>query len=1038
MEKPVPLSDRRKKEGEVLEYWESIKLPEKLAEIDFGKKPFFLLDGPPYANDKPHVGHVKTIVAKDIFVKFKRMQGYSVFHVPGFDMHGLPIEVKVEKELGITSKSDIERVGVEKFMEKCREFACENMERWMDLYKKLGVWKGWYEPYKTCDVSYLNSAWFTIKNYFEKGLLVEGEKPGYWCPRCQTILTGYEVTDSYKEVEDPSIIIKFPIKGREREFLLVWTTTPWTLAANVAIAAHPKEIYVKAKVADEIYILAEKRLSLLDELGLRYTILERFEGEKLSDIKYKPVIDCKLQKELEENEETHRVIMSIPLLKRKVSAKVLAKKEMAEEENIFEHLVTMDVGTGLVHIAPGHGAEDFELGKHYNLPSPSPLDDECRYTEEVELWKGKFVKDADREIIKYLDEKGLLLYASKIRHSYPLCWRCKTPLIFRKTKQWFLKVTDIKDKIIEEAEKVCWLPEFAKKRYINWALDLEDWALSRQRYWGITLPIWRCEKCNAIEVFGSKEELEKRANCRLEDLHKDKVDPITFECKICSGKMKREPYTLDVWFDSGIAPWASLGYPFKNKELFDYLFPCALVIEAQDQIRGWFNSLMICSIALFGKAPYKKVGMIGWVLDEKGEKMSKSLGNVVWGEDAWESLGADLLRLYYCKDVAPWEVQKFSFKEAEALSKVLNILENLGKFYLEYCKENLGFDEKLNLKEEDLWLLSKTNSLIEKVTEALEKFELHRAGEKLVDFLVETLSRIYVKLARERLEIFASAEDKKTVSWVMDYALRRLLLLLAPIVPFTAEMVYRECFGDKPSIHLEEWPSLEKDRIDSELEKEMELCLNAVSAFLSRRQEKNLRLRWPVKKGVIYAPKEVLSKLKKHEEIIKRLANLKELYFDDKIEFEIKPNFERIGKKFGRDTKRIAEIVSRLDAKEVYGKEKIEVEGFVLEREDLKFKAKGKGKEFLAGLVEIEDEETKEIKEERAVRELIRAIQTMRKELGLKIKDRIRVKIEGGDWIKRWEEVIKKEVNASEIIFGRVEGGKIVGYKDLEIRFDNC
>ncbi len=518
-------------------------------------------------------------------------------------------------------------------------------------------------------------------------------------------------------------------------------------------------------------------------------------------------------------------------------------------------------------------------------------------------------------------------------------------------------------------------------------------------------------------------------------MHKDKVDRITFECKICSGLMRREPYTLDVWFDSGIAPWASLNYPFENKELFNYLFPCALVIESQDQIRGWFNSLMVCSVALFGKAPYERVGMLGWVLDEKGEKMSKSLGNVVWGDEAYEKLGADLLRLYYCKDVAPWEVQRFSFREAMALAKALNILENLGKFYLEYCKENLELGKEIDLKEEDLWLISKTNSLIDRVTIYLDNFELHRVGKELIDYVVEILSRSYVKLIRDRLEIFASDIDKKTASYVMDYALRRILLLLAPIIPFTSESIYKECFGDKESIHLEEWPSVERDKINKELEEEIDLSLEVVSAFLSRRQEKNLRLRWPVKRGIIYAPKEILAKLKKHEDMIKKLANLKEVFYSDEVAFEVKPNFENIGKKYGKDTPKVAEAISKLDAKEIYNKDKIEVNGFVLEKEDITLKAKGKGKEFSYGLVEIEDEETLEIKEERAIRELIRAIQNERKTLGLKVKDKIELDLEAEDWIRKWEEIIKREVNASEMSFREVREGKEIMYKDLKVKF---
>jgi len=636
-------------EEKIRGFWEEKKTPLKLAERRKGAKKFFLLDGPPYINAEPHVGHVKTTVCKDVWGKFKYMQGFDSWFSPGFDCHGLPVEVMVEKELGIESKRQIEEMGIEKFDEHCLKKILNNEKLWVEYYKLIGSWRGWFEPYFTYKPYYIESAWWTAKKLHEKGMLTTGEYPIHWCPHCETALSGYEVSDSYKMVSDPSIFVKFKVKGRTNEFLLVWTTTPWTLPGNVAVFAHPQEKYVKVRVKqgarEELLILAEKRLEqVMNSLGIRYEVVERVHGADLDGLEYEPLLDVPQQKEL--GAKAHRVYLSITVLKHKKYKKHKMKhdekeetekrgeknaEDDEEEKAEFEEFVTMNEGTGLVHCAPGHGSSDYFVGNYYGLPAVSPVDESGKFTEKAGEWKGLFVKDADKSIVEKLEEEGKLLHFSRITHSYPLCWRCKTPLIFRLSKQWYYKIAPIKEKMIEANERVNWMPSYGKESFGNWLQQSGDWCISQQRYWGIPIPIWVCSSCGRMKVIGSVKELKENAVGslgELNDLHRHVVDKIRLKCD-CGKNMNRVKDIFNVWFDSGIAPWASLAYPFKNKELFEEMFPCDLINESQDQIRGWFYVLMFCSMAAFEKPSYKAVGMMGWVLDEKGEKMSKSLGNVV-------------------------------------------------------------------------------------------------------------------------------------------------------------------------------------------------------------------------------------------------------------------------------------------------------------------------------------------------------------------------------------------------------------------------
>lgn len=824
-------------EREIQELWKKEKVPESIVQFDRKKPKFYLLDGPPYVNYVPHVGHVKTTTFKDVWGKFKTMQGFSVWYQPGFDCSGLPIENAVEKKLGIKSKKDIQAIGVKKFIEECRKLAEENKPAWLDLYRKIASWRGWVEPYLTYKDYYLESGWWTLKQFYDKGLLVEGYRPGFWCPHCETVLSGYEVTDSYKNLEDPSIFVKFPLKDRKGEFLLVWTTTPWTLPSNVCIAAHPDEYYVKVEISTgEKLILAEKRLEVLTGLEIGFKVIEKFKGKELDGVKYLGIIDSMLQKEVDR--KFHYVIMSIKLLKKRAASKVSGGKE-----DEVEDFVTMDSGTGLVHTAPGLG--DYKVGEHYKLAFLSPIDDQGKFTEEAGKYKGLYVKKADPVIIEDLREDDRLLHVGRITHSYPLCWRCKTSLIYRMSRQWFLTIDSIRKEMIEDNKKVKWLPAFAGGRFENVLVDAPDWAITRQRYWGIPLPVWACQKCGEKKVIGSKEELAKNSDKKPAanaGIHKDVVDEIKFRCK-CGSEMSRVPDIMDVWFDSGISPWASLGYPFMNKGVFEKLWPIDLIDESQDQVRGWFWYLMVCGQAAFGKRPYHTVCLNGWTLDGKGEKMSKSLGNVVWAEDAYKQLGADLLRLYYCYDNPPWETQKFSLQGAKELGKSLNVLWNSYLFIKTYA-DNIPKTMPKIIRKEDKWILSRTNSLIGNVTGNLESFSFHLAGRALVDFVLNDFSRWYIKIIRDRVSPWYEGEDKKAAQYVLYYVIERASKAMAPFTPFLAEKIYHDIFGS--SVHLSSWPKADERLIDKKLEEEMETVKLLTEAAAAARQEAGIKLRWPV------------------------------------------------------------------------------------------------------------------------------------------------------------------------------------------------
>ncbi|OYT41721.1 MAG: isoleucine--tRNA ligase, partial [Candidatus Aenigmarchaeota archaeon ex4484_224] len=835
-------------EKDVLKFWEERKIYEKVKQKNKDKPKFFFLDGPPYATGYIHMGTALNKILKDFYIRYFRMIGFNVWDQPGFDTHGLPIEIKVEKKLGFKNKRDIEKFGVENFIEECRNFATQFLDVMTNQFKQLGVWMDWKNPYLTLTNEYIESAWFTFKKGFEKGLLYKGEYPVHFCPRCQTVLAYNEI--EYTKLTDPSIYVKFKIRGKENEFLLIWTTTPWTLPDNVAIMVNPKAIYVKVKVDNEVYILAK---DLLEDLTKKfewknYEILEEFEGKKLEFVEYKHPFE--------------------DLLKFKIKRFVV----------LSEQFVSLEEGTGLVHSAPGHGKEDFQVGLKYNLKVLNNIKDDGTFNENVPFVEGIFAKDADRKIIEVLKERNALLKEEKVVHDYPICWRCESPLLLITKPQWFFKVTQFREELIKQNEKINWIPEWVKQRFKNWLESLGDWPISRQRYWGIPLPIWICKKCGNVKVIGSIDELPEKPK----DLHKPYIDKIKLKCEKCGQKMERIPDVLDVWFDSGVAPWASLGYP-KKKEPFESLWPVKLVIEGPDQIRGWWNSMAITGYITFGRIPFENVIFHGFVLDAHGKKMSKSLGNVVDPFDVAKKYGVDGLRFFFLsKD--PSKDYYFKWEDMKEIQRSLNILKNVFRFVDEYV-ENKGNPNELLI--EDKWIISKLNSLIKEVRLNFEWFSGYKALKKIEEFWLEDVSRFYIRLIRDRVWPLYKGKDKESAFYALYRIVEALLKLIAPALPFTSEIYYqklKEKFGfEKESIHLEDFPEVNESEIDEKLEEKMKVVRKIIEACYLLRQKSKIKLRWPLRR-LILSKNEALEEISvEFSEILKKACNVKEVEYVEKI-----------------------------------------------------------------------------------------------------------------------------------------------------------
>jgi len=947
-------------EKEIQDYWKANDIYNVVVESRRGGQKFYFCQGPPFTSGHAHVGHAWNTTIKDWVLRYKTMQGFDVFRRAGWDMHGLPIEVKVEETvLKTRTKKDIEEYGIENFIGECKKFAIKNMNSMTVQLSRLGAWLDWDDPYQTLDRKYMESVWFGIKKAYEKDLLFEDKQVIHWCPRCETAVAGYEVRDEYKEVTDHSIYVKARVKGKDDEYILVWTTTPWTLPANTAIAVNPNFNYVRVKYANDVLILVKERLPVVLKKG--YQVVEEFKGSMLEGREYMPILDMPIQKEIK-----HKVVLA-------------------------PEAVTLEDGTGCVHIAPGHGEEDFRIGKKYNLGAPSPVDEAGRLTAEP--YKGIYIRDANQIIIKDLEKAGRLLWEETISHRYPHCWRCKTPLILRSTKQWFLAISKIRDRLLENNKGVDWVPDWiGSGRFENWLLNAKDWCISRQRYWNTPLPVWRCE-CGNMEVIGSIKELSDKSAHELDtdslDLHRPFIDKVHLKCK-CGKEMHRVKDVLDVWIDSGSASWANLLYPHET-EKFDKLFPADFITEGSDQTRGWFYSLLVMGTIAFDTAPYKRVLYHGFTLDAEGRKMSKSLGNVVDPMDVMDKHGADVFRFYVLSANVPWDDLCFSWEGLVAVERTLNILWNVYSFadtYMKLDNYDPGRKYKIELAAEDKWILSRYNSLVKDATAAAESLHPHEFCRPINDFILE-LSRWYVKLIRDRVWIEGEDPRKMSVHYTMHEILTGLSLLMAPVTPHYSEYMYMKLTGER-SVHLRKWPMTDVSRIDKDLEKNMATVQQMVECVNAARQMAGIKLRWPISR-IMIALKEDFD-LRPFEQIILKSCNAKSLELKDvKAGLVVKPNLATVGPKYKKDAGRIIQHLKTVDAmkvkEEVDRTGKYRIDNLVLEASELLFETKMPedlvAQEFSSGMVYIDSKTDPHLLSESMAREVIRRIQDMRKTMKL-------------------------------------------------------
>ena len=1005
--------DREKK---VEKFWRDNQIFERSMENRKDGDSYVFYDGPPTANGKPHIGHVLTRVIKDMIPRYRTMKGYMVPRKAGWDTHGLPVELEVEKMLGLDGKEQIEEYGLEPFIEHCKESVWKYKGMWEDFSNTVGFWADMDHPYVTYDNTFIESEWWALKKIWEKGLLYKGYKIVPYCPRCGTPLSSHEVAQGYKDVKERSAIVRFKVKG-EDAYILAWTTTPWTLPSNVALCVNPNEAYVKVEAEGKVYYMAEALVEKV--LGEDARIVERYQGKDLEFKEYEPLFDFVHPK----------------------------KKAYYVTCDIY---VTLTDGTGVVHIAPAFGEDDSNVGRKYDLPFVQLVNEKGEMTEETD-WAGTFCKKADMPILQDLENRGLLYSAPTFEHSYPHCWRCDTPLIYYARESWFIKMTAVKEDLIRNNNTINWIPEsIGKGRFGDWLENVQDWGISRNRYWGTPLNIWECE-CGHMHSIGSIEELKSMSeNCPDDiELHRPYIDGVTIKCPKCGKEMHRVPEVIDCWFDSGSMPFAQYHYPFENQELFEKRFPADFISEAVDQTRGWFYSLLAISTLIFNKAPYKNVIVLGHVQDENGQKMSKSKGNAVDPFEALETYGADAIRWYFYVNSAPWLPNRFHGKAViEGQRKFMGTLWNTYAFFVLYAnidefdatKYELEYDK---LPVMDKWLLSKLNTLIQAVDANLNDYKIPESARALQSF-VDDMSNWYVRRSRERFWAKGMEQDKINAYMTLYTALVTVSKLAAPMIPFMTEDIYqnlvRSIDKDAPvSIHLCDYPEANAAWIDKELETNMDELLKIVVLGRACRNAANIKNRQPIGKMYVKAPLELKDF---YLDIIADELNIKEIEFAEDVEsfisYSFKPQLKTVGPKYGKLLNGIRQELSSLDgAKAMKGlKEngalKFEVNGaeVVLTEEDLLIETAQ-----MDGFVSESDGDTSvvmdtkltpELIEEGFVREIISKVQTMRKEAGFEVTDKISVSARDNDKIlkvmKDHEEEIKSEVLAEEMLLGETKG----------------
>ena len=1009
------------REKNVEKFWNDNQIFQKSMDSRKEGPTYTFYDGPPTANGKPHIGHVLTRVIKDMIPRYRTMKGYMVPRKAGWDTHGLPVELEVEKMLGLDGKEQIEEYGLEPFIGHCKESVWKYKGMWEDFSGTVGFWADMNDPYVTYHNSFIESEWWALKQIWEKGLLYKGFKIVPYCPRCGTPLSSHEVAQGYKDVKERSAIARFKVKG-EDAYILAWTTTPWTLPSNVALCVNPDETYVKVQNGDYTYYLAEALCETV--LSGEYTVLESYKGKELEYKEYEPLFDC--------------------------AVATCEKQRKKAFYVVCDNYVTLTDGTGVVHIAPAFGEDDSKVGRKYDLPFVQLVDAKGEMTAETP-WAGTFVKKADPMVLKALDEKGLLFSAPNFEHSYPHCWRCDTPLIYYARESWFIKMTAVKDDLIRNNNTINWIPEsIGKGRFGDWLENVQDWGISRNRYWGTPLNIWECE-CGKQHSIGSIEELKSMSpNCPDDiELHRPFIDNVTITCPDCGKQMKRVPEVIDCWFDSGAMPFAQHHYPFENQDLFEQQFPADFISEAVDQTRGWFYSLLAISTLIFNKAPYKNVIVLGHVQDENGQKMSKSKGNAVDPFDALETYGADAIRWYFYINSAPWLPNRFHGKAVqEGQRKFMGTLWNTYAFFVLYAnidnfdatKYTLEYDK---LPVMDKWLLSKMNSMVKAVDDNLGNYHIPEAARVLQEF-VDDMSNWYVRRSRERFWAKGMEQDKINAYMTLYTALVTVAKTAAPMIPFMTEDIYqnlvRSIDKDAPeSVHLCDFPAVEEAQIDKKLEEDMEEVLDVVVLGRAARNTANMKNRQPI--GKMYVKAE--HKLDEfYVEIIEDELNVKSVEFVDDVRnftsYSFKPQLKTVGPKYGKQLGNIRKALVEIDGNaamdtlKAEGALKFDFSGelVVLTEDDLLidmaqtegYVSEGDNKVTVA----LDTNLTPELVEEGFVREVISKIQTMRKEAGFEVTDHINIYQDANDKIaeilKKYADTIKDEVLANHIMLGQMGG----------------
>ncbi len=1020
-----------KLEPEIQDFWKKHGIYEKAKEKNHGNAKFYFLDGPPYTSGKVHLGTAWNKSLKDCILRHKRMRGFYVWDRAGYDMHGMPTEQAVEKKLGITHKDEIPNYGVANFVNECREFAISNMIAMNEDFKKIGVWMDFDNAYQSVQNTYMEGEWWLIKKAYENGRLYEGEKTMHWCPSCATSLAKHEL--EYESITDDSIFIKFPVRGRQSEFLIIWTTTPWTIPFNLGIMVNPKLDYVRAKVGDETWIVA-KELSesfIGKAAGREFSIIGEFKGDALLGLEY-----------------THPFEDELPQYKELKNSHPNVHTVVASEE-----YVDVVAGTGLVHMASGCAPEDYEVAHRNNIPIFSTLTEKGVYDGTSGIFSGLFAKKDDKKIIDEIIKKGAVVAQSKFAHDYAHCWRCKSPIVYRPTTQWFFKVEDMKEKMREINRGIKWVPDFAGSRnFDNWIANLRDNGITRQRYWGTPMPVWKCRQCRDFIVVGSIDELKNLAGRIPEDLHKPWIDDVKIKCK-CGGTKERLPDILDVWIDAGSASWNCLDFP-RRKDLFEKMYPADFILEGIDQIRGWFNLLLVASMAAMGNASFKAVYMHGFINDAQGRKMSKSVGNYILPEEVITEYGADTLRYYMIGGTSPGVDINYNFDDMKVKHKNLTVLWNLHKYAIDLEKnlksKSFGFrifsDIYKSIGIEEKYILSKLHSTIKKVTGLFDEYRINETPLQVESLFLE-LSRTYIQLTRDKSSM-GSDDEKKAVLHTIFNVLLESLKLFAPIAPMICEMMYqnlrREFKLKEESIHLLEWPKHNEGVIDDGLEEDMQAVSDIIQSGLSLREKLQLGVRWPLKEIVIVSSdSKIISAAQRLKAVIKKQLNIKEVNTAKSmpnVKLRVKANYLQMGPDFGDMTPKIIArlavdsqetILKHINEKEKYS---VNIDGEPVDilKKHLTFTREVslpyEEGSFKSGFAYLNREMTDELEAEGFAREAMRRVQSLRKKAGLQKSDSISLFIKTGQELKEmldaWNAVIKEKVGASQFRISELEPSK--------------